>query len=907
MVRDVRPEAGYEWGPFEWDEYVELGDSVYFAADDGVHGREPWRWQPGRPPVMLKDLCPGACGSKPSHFALFDGKVFFVADDGTHGKEPWRTDGSVGGTRLLADILPGGPSSNPDFPVALGTSIYFAAGGGGSDDRELWKTDGTAAGTERLLDIEPGPVGSRPVSLTVLDDKLYFTARTTATGRELWESDGTPSGTALVVEHCPGDCDGFWEEQWSPFGDSRVLQEFAGRLLVLTGALGGPFELHVLQNAPSELVLLKSGVAWILGPFPGVGNRFFFEGCEQSVDCELWSSDGTPAGTALVADIRPGAEGSNLTFIGALGSELLFFADDGSSGQELWKSDGTEPGTMLLADIAAGAASSAPFLDRFPGLRINGRMVFRADDGIHGDEFWTTDGTAGGTKLLVDIWPGPVTSQAWGGFGDRIVVGSDGLFSANNLAVGFATWATDGTPAGTRLFLDSNWQGSAIELEALLGTPRLQAGALGDRLLFGADDGASGEELWITDGTAGGTGLVADLEPGEAVPGLPLGSNPHRFLDGGGVGLVGAGGASWATDGTTAGTVELSSGSVQGPFLPRPGGQPGGFYVQINPENGSELVATDGTAAGTVVLVPGAKGAPAILGESLLLFRRDTSASGEELWAYPLPSGPPVLVEDIYPGGESSWPEILGELGGEILFAATDPAVGRELWATDGTAAGTRLVRDIASGPMGSSPVVPTSEHPAPITSRGLFFVADDGQAGAELWVTDGTERGTELIADLWPGAVSSSPDHAVVAGDRVFFIADDGVHGRELWVTMDRAARLVRDIRPGPESSVPGRYAIRRLVELGGRVLFGATDGVRGMELWVSDGSVAGTWLVQDIHSGRGSSSPTGFVTAGSRIYFAATNGVDGFELWSLPLDFEIFADGFESGDASAWSSTVP
>src|SRR5262249_18949535 len=101
---------------------------------------------------------------------------------------------------------------------------------------------------------------------------------------------------------------------------------------------------------------------------------------------------------------------------------------------------------------------------------------------------------------------------------------------------------------------------------------------------------------------------------------------------------------------------------------------------------------------------------------------------------------------------------------------------GRELWKSDGTGAGTVLVKDIKAGSAGSGASGLRN------VNGTLYFAADDGATGMELWRSDGTADGTVLVADINPGSASSSPAGLTVAGSHFFFSADDGVHGRELW-----------------------------------------------------------------------------------------------------------------------------
>jgi ELWxxDGT repeat protein len=123
---------------------------------------------------------------------------------------------------------------------------------------------------------------------------------------------------------------------------------------------------------------------------------------------ELWSSDGTAAGTVLVKDINPGpGHASDLLPLFPVDGAVFFSADDGSTGNELWKSDGTTKGTVLIKDITPGSAGSHPW-----GLaNVSGTLFFTADDGTTGRELWKSDGTAAGTSRLADINPGVASSD----------------------------------------------------------------------------------------------------------------------------------------------------------------------------------------------------------------------------------------------------------------------------------------------------------------------------------------------------------------------------------------------------------------------------------------------------------------------------------------------------------------
>ena len=215
---------------------------------------------------------------------------------------------------------------------------------------------------------------------------------------------------------------------------------------------------------------------------------------------------------------------------------------------------------------------------------------------------------------------------------------------------------------------------------------------------------------------------------------------------------------------------------------------------------------------------------------------------------------------------------------------------GRELWKSDGTEAGTVLVKDInPSATYG----YPRSSDPQELTDVDgtLFFRADDGANGQELWKSDGTEAGTVLVKDIEPGVygsypLSSSPLYLTNVDGTLFFSADDGSNGRELWKSdgTTLGTVLVKDINrgsySGPYGTFPYSSQPSRLVNLNGTLFLRANDGVHGYELWKSDGTETGTMLVKDINPGVYSgpygsfgygSYPTELTSVNGMLFFGA------------------------------------
>lgn len=195
----------------------------------------------------------------------------------------------------------------------------------------------------------------------------------------------------------------------------------------------------------------------------------------------------------------------------------------------------------------------------------------------------------------------------------------------------------------------------------------------------------------------------------------------------------------------------------------------------------------------------------------------------------------PTLVGDLAQSSIAalgSAPCWLTPFGGGLLFVATTPEHGAELWISDGTMPGTREVKDIAPGPRGSQPSCLT-----PLGGR-VIFAADTPEAGSELWSTDGTPEGTAMLADLEPGRRGSGPQELRAWGGKVYFFARSSATGRELWSTDGTPAGmgLVADVKPGPEGS-----AGSQLTPSGPWLYFVANDGVSGLELYRTDGGPQG------------------------------------------------------------------
>ena len=814
---------------------------------------------------LFADICPGQCSSNAAQFYIEGSNLYFSADDGRFGPELWRLASGSDTPVLVSDINPGAKGSSPAefkrISFRVGTTVVsrtFFAASRDQEGRELWRLSNGGATSPSVsleLDIAAGTAGSAPFDVTILNTlQVGVIARTLNSGQELHALDyssttATPTGSTVFAAFATS----------TSRNAREMLTLAANTYLILDDFTTSQDELWVTQGTAASTVKLRSANT-IDSLTPNVPLfRVFFASGSNSIK-NLGVTDGTVAGTTTLSTTI-----GNPTNVLSAGNRVLFIAATPANGRELFSSDGSAAGTGLLKELVSGAAGIPNTV--VAAATAQGSSAFYGFE----DQLWLSDNTAAGTlEISGSAISGAVRVQNI--LPTRASEAIVGAFptGGDNSSEPFFTQGTPGTTVSLgnirsdvgdssvvpiaefnqRLlfqaeissepsnFIFSTPLAGPLLLDRLPNIPTLSAGVHFSKLWFSAGN------LLTTDGTSAGTMTIDTVSRPQVEDkacvvirnGLRyfLGDSPVDFRDR----------ELYRSDGTAAGTASVTDVSTAA----RDGlsdfcfenfrsiAQMGSdiYFVGGAASTGEELQKLDVNEQTTLVadIRPGTEFSfirDIVALDDRLIFAANDGIFGNELWVSRGTGQSTLRLTDLNPGSASTSITGLTRVGNQVFFIATTPTVGTELFVTDGTAAGTRIVVDLFPG-LGSSFVAASTAVLAKSSDNRLIFRPTSQVC--KLFETDGTPIGTRCLYDEIQHSFGPIAQFVLTQSGAVVFSATKAGSndGEEIRAIFDHQVLNLTggNIAPGSLSGAP-----MQLTSAGDTVYFQANDGSTGRELY--------------------------------------------------------------------------
>lgn len=733
--------------------------------------------------------------------------------------------------------------------------------------------------------------GAYPADLIVAGSQMFFVSSTPATGEELWATDGVaaphrvknpspaqPTSFRAMdgLLYFDSQDNGFWRSDGTEAGTYRITKVASDPVRhVALGKIGPHIIFSTFDKvwategtAGSATLLTNAYVAPYLPGVQGSDGRFYFAATTPTgggLNSSLWSTDGTASGTRNIAFVSS----VGIREIATAGRYIFLSAGLGLESS-IWRSDGTGPGTQQFQNLAGGTG-------KFPRFAQGEGKLFFTDSSR---DLFVTDGEV--TERLADLPAAGPSAQVL-----KVIEGL-AYFAYYDEQKAFHLWRSNGTSAGTaELPIQSPAPFSRVAYYPDDKSAE-DVVSLNGYLYYFAETIEAGWTLWRMKSATGESERVADLPDNltRAQPKqLTLFDGAIYFSAHDGV----EGRKLWRSDGTDAGTrvaADDFSGSYTsfGDYI-RPGENGRAYFITSSQDLfESTLWQTDGTHAGTSPLVSGlvSPGDPYYVEAQyteifehaeIVYFTGNDGIHGHELWRTDGTDAGTFLIKDFYPGNGFYDPHPQGFIlfQGSVLFAATDLEHGCQLWKTDGTSAGTTRVSNIGGGNC-------SFIADLKVIGQTLFFQAGTRDQGAELWKSDGSMEGTVLVKDVQAGQGSSSARVLGKIGDRILLAASLPGVPDCLWSTDGTEEGTVRIKAPQAEQAP---FGIGDAAIYKGKLFFRARESEYNSELWVSDGTEAGTHLFKDLWPGYQSSWPYGFTVMDGALYFAADGSENTTALW--------------------------
>ncbi len=785
---------------------ININGTLFFRASDGVNGDELWKSDgTADGTVMIKDIRPGASGSGVWNLTNVNGVLYFTANDGTSGTEVWKSDGTTDGTVMVKNIRVEGTSDPLRLTNVNGTLFFKAAND--SNGTEVWKSDGTAEGTVMVKDILSGSAGSSPDYLINVNGTLYFRAYTTANNFELWKSDGTANGTVMVKDINPGTGDANISE----------LTNINGTLYFIANNGTDGIEVWQSDGTANGTVMVKdidpgsaNSDATRFTAFNG--NVYFTANTAENGD-EIWKTDGTNEGTILVKDIESGSVSSYPNLYTDVNGALFFRASALSKGIELWRT-----GTCTDANTIGSNSGKTVYYNRQiqPTSETTTCHCDVFNNIISSTEATGANPVSG--NINANVWIESVSPTTYARRHYEINPESGDTTTTGKLTLYFSQADFDvyNTSTGSNVYKlpgneNDNLGIAQLRIERRTGTSSDGTGLAttydaGIETIDPEDDDIvwnSEANRWeISFNTTGFGGYF--LKSGFWPSPTEVSVNKTAICAGGSVSLTATcetGILVWynqATGGSSIGldsplSISLSTTTT--------------YYAACETEtSSSNRVAT---ATVNVTPIPGiptdvlVSKTAIVSGNAVTLSA--TCASGNVIWYNQLSGGAALGMGTsmpYYPASAVTYYTSCKNGNCESSRVATDSVVVTTMNLLP------YLVKDVFLAPdmYGES-----EDYPSPnsINVNGiLYFRGRNTATGKELWKSDGTEAGTVLIKDIRSGSGSSEPENFLNINGVIFFTANDGVNGVELWKTdgTPDGTVMVKNINPSGDS-YPGSF----------------------------------------------------------------------------------------------------
>lgn len=660
LVTDINTWFGQDT---DIDEFYEYNGKLYFSAEKYNSGEELWVYDGVNTPTLAFDINPGEADGNPQYFEEYNGLLYFKARNGTSGSELFSFDGIA--PPVLIDLNAGPDGSSPSHLTTYNGELYMAIDTTGNYSRQLYKYNGT---TLTIADTINTTGGTDFEEMYVYGNELIISANDGAVGYELWKYDGTSA--TLIADIYPGQ---LWDNSF-PNG----FQEYNGSLYFQAdngwSSNGTELWKYTTGSAPTIVADLHPSGNSYPSNLTVFNGELYFRADNGTVGTELFKTDGTTI--SLVQDINSGASGSNPNFLTIVSNKLYFRAYSNSlSGDEMHYYDPTLNTVTQAQELQIGPSGS----EIFKPIVFMNKIVMEASESDSLDQqlyeydpvtddwtmlkhiedvtrdanikkivefnnelfFFAKREDANGSGTYLHHYNGTTTDTITNNMGLNQGIGKTLLEFNNSLYYASSSdniIKYDGT--NFSILLAANSAGNIDFMKVV-----------GSKLFFNYNDGSSGRELWMYDGTNPPT-LVADLS--------------SSSWNGGANSIVTQNGQFYFSGITGSWAKELYS-----------------FDGTNPPTQIFNLGASNNTNAGYLTVF-----------NNKVIFSAQTDTSGKEMWEY---DGTNFTML-TYNASNNGDPGNYFEYNGNLYFSNYTNNEGYELWSYDGINSPT-IVQDFNSGP----------------------------------------------------------------------------------------------------------------------------------------------------------------------------------------------------------------